>query len=40
MAKPAAPAAPAAASVSPSAQAPVRPAATWPFPTLGIGKPN
>jgi hypothetical protein len=26
--------------VSPSAQAPVRPAATWPFPTLGIGKPN
>jgi hypothetical protein len=25
---------------APSAPAPVRPAATWPFPTPGIGKPN
>jgi hypothetical protein len=25
---------------SAAAAAPVRPAATWPFPTPGIGKPN
>jgi hypothetical protein len=25
---------------APSASAPMRPAATWPFPTPGIGKPN
>jgi hypothetical protein len=27
-------------SLAPSAPAPVRPAATWPFPTPGINKPN
>jgi hypothetical protein len=26
--------------MAPSAPAPVRPAATWPFPTPGISKPN
>jgi hypothetical protein len=26
--------------LAPSAPAPVRPAATWPFPTPGINKPN
>jgi hypothetical protein len=27
-------------TLAPSAPAPVRPAATWPFPTPGINKPN